>query len=330
MDTACARVLRIHPEPFVCVDELKIHRLLTRDPRSYLSFVQKTIESVARGRFGIVLPAKQVFTDTLGDFRLMPCVLTKDGKHFKTVKLIGTNLLQKKVPDQITVGKAFCLHPNENFITHIFDACLLTSARTGALAALAVKKMSPKAKTVGLIGSGRVGFFAAFYLSVLMPSASILIHDSDPQRAAWLSRALTARLKGKRVCASGLLSVKQCDSIILATPSKKPVLSAKNVRAKTLISLGADAVNQRELHDAWAMQADIYVDSKDAFKSGDLRAWVQKKVVSRHRVKHFFKIFLDRRNGNSRKKILISVGSGLLDNITIAYLLGQINGKKPF
>jgi len=73
-----------------------------------------------------------------GDFRVMPCVVRRGGRVRKTIKVVGTNLAQQVVPGQITVGKALALHPVENFVTDLFEACLLSSARTGACAALAL------------------------------------------------------------------------------------------------------------------------------------------------------------------------------------------------
>ena len=137
-------VLRIHPEPCVYVDDKSVHAILAADPPDYIAWVERGLMDIAAGRRSLELPSKQVFPDgdRRGDFRVMPCVVRDERSAMKTVKLVGTNIDQRKVPDQITVGKAFCLDPDENFVSHIIDACLLSSARTGVCAAIAVKQLA--------------------------------------------------------------------------------------------------------------------------------------------------------------------------------------------
>jgi hypothetical protein len=109
----------------------------------------------------------------------------------KTVKLVGTNVVQERLADQITVGRAFALHPQENFVTHSFAACLLSSARTGACAALAGERLAPRrTTTVSLIGAGRVGCYSALYLAALGGLERLHVHDRDGRRAEGLARAL--------------------------------------------------------------------------------------------------------------------------------------------
>ena len=71
MDELLARVLRIHPEPCEYIDELGVHQALTAAPRDYIAFVESKLEAISNGQVRLELPAKQIFHDGQGDFRVV-------------------------------------------------------------------------------------------------------------------------------------------------------------------------------------------------------------------------------------------------------------------
>jgi ornithine cyclodeaminase/alanine dehydrogenase-like protein (mu-crystallin family) len=317
-------ILRVHPEPYSYLDERTVHAALSADPVQYLAFLETEVTRAAQGRMSLDLPPKQLFTDpaTEGDFRVMPCVTRSDAGTLKTVKLVGTNTAQLQVPDQITVGKAFCLHPVENYVTHVIEACLLSSARTGACAAIVAGRLAPSRRKVTIIGAGRVGFYAALYLANLEGVEEFVVYDREPGRSAALAEAverITSRAVRCRVATDGPESA---DVVILATTSNAPILAAQEVTAGLVVSLGADTLSQRELHSSWAEAGDVYVDSLDSTEVGDLRAWLAEGVITRDRLVDLLGLFRKAARRDSRPtQIFISTGSALLDNLTIAYLL---------
>jgi ornithine cyclodeaminase/alanine dehydrogenase-like protein (mu-crystallin family) len=191
-------VLRVRSEPYRYWTEIEVHRALTRDAQGYFGFVLDALSELACGRATMELPAKQLFTDPgdAGDFRVMPCVVRRGGAAMKTVKLVGTNRLQRVVPGQITVGKALVLHPEENFITHILEACLLSSARTGLGAALAMHLLAGTTDSVAVIGSGRVGYYAAYFAAT---ACKPHLRSSSPARPPRPPAARRLRSPGFRV-----------------------------------------------------------------------------------------------------------------------------------
>ena len=326
-DELLRQVLRITPEPFVYFDEFQVHRILTRDPAEYLGFLHGQLGNIARGEAKLELPPKQIFNDPLddADFRVMPCVVRMGGAACKTVKIIGTNTLQERIPDQITVGKAFVIDSRENFISHIFEACLLSSARTGACAALAIKLLAPARNTLTVIGAGRVGYYAALYTASLGDVEVIRIADADHERAARTAALLAVQLCRPRVEAVSLESLPDTDIAILATTSREPLCRPQGWGAGLIISLGADTDNQRELAPEWVDRADIFVDTVDSARFGDLAAWLKAGLIAQETLVDLFDVL---RQGNlphsSRPRVFISTGSALFDNLTIAYILGQV------
>lgn len=324
-------ILRISPEPNRVVPEAEVHALLSDRPTQYLQFILDALHGIAAGRTQLELPPKQIFSDPGdgGDFRVMPCVTRTAARITKTVKLVGTNLRQRTVPDQITVGRAYALDPDENFITHSFEACLLSSARTGLCAALGRELLSRGEDSVGIIGAGRVGWYAGYYVCAVRPPRQVRIHDCDPQRATALAAQLQSRYPHVAVSAAGAVTVRDADTLILATTSREPLLHPQDTSARLIISLGADTDDQSELADDWAATARICVDTLDSARFGDLRRWMDKGLLEIGSMTDLFMLLRDFGATDvttiaARPAAFISTGSALFDNLTIAYLLERL------
>lgn len=321
------RVLRIAPEPFIYVDEYQVHEILTRQPGEYLSWLRAGLMEIATGHATLELPPKQVFHDPAddADFRVMPCVVRAGSAVCKTVKIIGTNTLQQQVPDQITVGKAFVIDPTENFVSHIFEACLLSSARTGACAALATELLAPEHGRLTVIGAGRVGYYAARYVAALGGVKGIRIADQDPSHARQTAALLSSQLPGIAVAAVAPAELPDTDVAILATTSREPFCRPPAWGAGLVISLGADTDSQRELAADWADKAEIFVDTRDSARFGDLASWLAAGLVNTDALTDLFDVL---RRGSmpvaSRPRIFVSTGSALFDNLTIDYVLDRM------
>lgn len=275
------------------------------------------VQAVANGTAQIDMPPKQIFADAdiEGDFRIMPCVLRWGKRHWKTVKVVGTNNAQRIVPDKITVGKALALHPVENFVTDIIDACILSSARTGACAAIGAHALNAPRSSVAIIGSGRVGFYSALYLCAQGGISKLAFHDAVAMRAANAARALASIFP---LIKFEVRSVDpDADLVIVATTSTQPLLHPDKTTARTVISLGADTDEQRELDPAWREAANLYVESVDSLRYGDLNHW----GVSVPEVTELSRLILSGKQGMRERSVFISTGSALFDNLAIGYLL---------
>ena len=257
--------LRVHHEPFEYVNERAVHDALVTRPLAYLDYLHDSLTAIASGRIVVEQPPKQVFADVVndhgptsagGDFRVMPCIVRRESRVWKTVKVVGTNVVQKTVPDQITVGKALCLDAAENHITHIIEACLLSSARTGACAAIAVKQLAVSRRRVLVVGAGRVGSYAAFYVSALQGVEEItfvdLLHDRAEAAAALATRRSRAQRSSAPVRVGSSI---EADAVIVATTAQMPIVAPAATQARLVVSVGADAPLQHELSREWAAVA---------------------------------------------------------------------------
>lgn len=309
--------VRVHEEPWEHLDDLEVHARLTAHPVAYLAHLRKRLLQLAWGTRALDLRTKRIFDDGRGDFRVMPCLTGSGTSAVKTVKIVGTNLEQRRVPDQITVGKAVRLDPVENFVTHVFDACLLSSARTGACATIALQLLMSAPQRVAIVGAGRVGVYTGIYLDATWPGIRIVYLDSQPGRAARTAAALTAG--GADAVAGDREDLAQVDAVVLATSSRVPILTPLGTSARCVISVGADSPDQHELSADWIGEADIFIDSKDAREVGDVRAWLEREAFD-HELPDLLALVRDPRP-DRRRSVFISTGSALFDNLTIEYLL---------
>lgn len=327
IDPLSARVLCIHPEPYEYITDAEVHSALTAEPAEYLSFLERMLKSVAHGQASMEHPSKLIFKDDhgKGDFRVMPCVVRGEGEAIKTVKIAGTNRAGTAVPAQATVGKAFRLHPEDNYITHIYEACLLSSARTGACAAIALKHLAPSRRKITIIGAGRVAYYTALYTSIQGGVEEIAFRARHAERAQAIVKWASRRFKGISCRVGTQDDLRRNDVAVFATISTVPLCHPDDVEAGLIISLGADAEELHELDSSWAFRADVYVDMLDSIHVGDLRAWIAEGVISSAEIIPLLRLLKEGPKDSGRTRVFISTGSAMFDSLTIAYLLHRAN-----
>lgn len=317
------RILRTAAEPCMVITDRNVHHRLTRDPQGYFRHMQEGLQAIASGKITVEMPPKQLFADpgASSDFRVMSCVTRSATRTIKTVKLVGTNTLQRTIPDQITVGKALVIDPLENYVTHIVDACLLSSARTGLCAALAIRLLATRHDRITVIGSGRVGYYAAFYAAAVCGIRQVVFADENTRKAVDAAAALGAHFPELKCRTMPLAQLPPTDVVVLATTSAQPVCSPPAWNACLVISLGADIDQQSELDASWAAAADVYIDTMDTTRFGDLKAWIAQGKLHPEAIKEFITVIKGGAAVGDRCKLFVSTGSALFDNLTLDYLL---------
>ena len=292
-------------------------KILDRNPTGFMRFVFGEADAVQDGRLKVQITPKQVFTDKHGDFRVMPCVLEGSGWPRKTVKVIGSNYLQKTVP-QVSPGKLLVLDPVENYCAWSIDACVISSARTGVLPAVIVRQIQPGAKTAWVSGAGRVGYYSAVYLGYLESVEKIYVSDARRERAIETIHDLRA----SKIPCEFLVGDNEewplvpCDVLVLATDSRAPVFY-EDGQTRLVVSLGADAMGLREV-DISAAGRKIIIDTPDAVHLGDLPAW---QAESNGQVTIEATLWwAGRKEPDPQHTVVCSTGSAIMDNIAAGFV----------
>jgi ornithine cyclodeaminase/alanine dehydrogenase-like protein (mu-crystallin family) len=155
----------------------------------------------------------------------------------------------------------------------------VTALRTGAIAAVAAAALArPEAQTVGIIGCGLHGSWAARCLAAAGYGPGVC-YDADPDRAAALAGALDWD-PGSRE------SALRCAIVCCVTPGHTPVIDAGDLRPGLHLNmLGADGPGKAEATVGAVGSCALFCDEwEQASHGGELTAAVQAGVVDRSRV----------------------------------------------
>ena len=200
--------------------------------------------------------------------------------------LIGSDVLGVKL-----VGSVFATpgHKNTTCMMMIWDARdlrvrgliaadRLNEHRTAAGFASATRQLArPDAHTHLVIGAGKLAFTAALYICRVRPVKRVLLASRSPEKVALLAARLRLepQLSGVDVVHDIPLgaAVEQADIITTVTTSVTPVFDGRGVRPGTHVNLGgAGRAHEREMDDAVAARAIIWMDSAEACRqrTGDI------------------------------------------------------------
>jgi ornithine cyclodeaminase/alanine dehydrogenase-like protein (mu-crystallin family) len=172
----------------------------------------------------------------------------------------------------------------------LLDAGALTCQRTGAIAALAIDRLSASGlDRIGLVGCGEQGAWAMICAASIRPLREVLcVSRSDAAFARFL--AMVARyaptLNVERVNTPGDLAHLSC--VVTATTSSAPVVPDEDqwLAGKLLVSIGSYRPEMRELPlRASALAGAIIVDSPDAAREvGDVILPLESGTIAPNRV----------------------------------------------
>jgi len=167
-----------------------------------------------------------------------------------------------------------------------------------------------------------VGFYGAAALCALGGVASMEIIDPVPNRADALARHLASRNIGTHF-SSPVETHGAADVVVLATTSTIPFCRPPAGNAGLVVSVGADTDFQRELDAEWANRAELYVDTLDSARFGDLHQWLAEGRIRREALKDIFDA-LRRKPVAGKPVLFVSTGSALFDNLTMAYVADRL------
>ena len=153
----------------------------------------------------------------------------------------------------------------------IIEAGLMTALRTGAIAAVAAKRLNPhQSVTLSVLGVGPVGLESARALLRILDVVESRLWSRN-QTSLITAANLLAGLAKTVTCETTHEAVRGANIIVTATPSLTPILKAEGLEPDTLIlAMGADTVGKRELDSLVLDNADVVADAAvDALRVGE-------------------------------------------------------------
>ncbi|MFG1910928.1 ornithine cyclodeaminase family protein [Kribbella sp. NPDC048928] len=154
-----------------------------------------------------------------------------------------------------------CLHDlTDGTLLALLDSATITAWRTGLAAALATDALAGPATSVGVVGAGAQTAMVIAGLAVLRKIEQLVVYDLDPERAA---EFLVQQGIPGTVANSPQEVAAAADIVVLATWSRRPLLTAADVRpGQHFTTLGADEPGKVELSADLLSAARVVVDDR--------------------------------------------------------------------
>ncbi|MBW2514065.1 MAG: cyclodeaminase [Deltaproteobacteria bacterium] len=167
----------------------------------------------------------------------------------------------------------------------LLDNAYLTDVRTGAAGAVAARYLAPQAiQTAGVVGTGAQGRYQIQGLMCVRKFDRLLAFDLDKERLAKYVREMEKALRLPVIAADSVEQlVKQSQTVVTCTPSRKPYLEAAWIHPGLhLTCMGADLPEKRELMPEVLGRINLLsCDRKSqCFKMGELHHGLEAGVIS--------------------------------------------------
>jgi alanine dehydrogenase len=162
-------------------------------------------------------------------------------------------------------------------------ATYLTSMRTGAAGAVAARTLARQnSQVVGIIGAGVQARTQLLGLSRHFRIEHVIVSDSSLERAQSFRDDVRPYLDCDCLTTTSPKDACQCDILVTTTPSRRPVVQDKWIRAGTHINaIGADARGKQELESSLTKRAKVVVDDlTQAVHSGEVNVPISEGVLA--------------------------------------------------
>lgn len=208
-----------------------------------------------------------------GIFGVMPAFISEPAVlGTKLVTVFGRNAVFGLPTHLATI---VLLDPDTGELLAVMDGRYITEARTAAVSAVATQLLArADAGILAIIGSGVQARSHLEALTRVRTLRQVRVWSPSAERRATFVREMKKHTTGKLTeVASAREATEGADLIVLATSSKKPVVSSEWVSAGAHIcAVGACRPDEREMDTALVSRARVFVDSKTgAFaEAGDI------------------------------------------------------------
>lgn len=317
-------LLRLVEEPRQHLAEADVHKRLMEHASEAFDHLASFYHAWSDGQCTVTNPSKLLYETAgiKGDYRVMPCIIAGFAPEaIHIVKIIGTNEENQVVLDKICVGLAVKLHPFDYFVEYTFDVCALSSFRTALISVFASSLWDTDLsnRSLGVIGTGRIGFYTSYLLYSRFGVRTLRISDRSAKSVRNFMEL--ARLYMPDLCVEVLLTedlLSSVEGVYLATTSPEPVIKKPYENLCFISSVGADANNLSEVVFEAISDFTIVVDNQQSSHYADLARWKQNGKL---KVEDLIELpTLLKTSAVLGKMIFISTGIAVQDALIIDFL----------
>jgi len=298
----------------------------------------KTIEKAfkAYGLGQTDMPAKSYLTFKKGDLRSMPAYIHGQGFDIAGIKSVNVHP-ENAMHNLPTVMAVIILNdPKTGFPLAILDGTYLTSIRTGAAGALAVKLLSRKnAKIAGFVGCGVQARAQLMCILEVRKIKTVKIWQFGPKDTYapkfrdWVEKTY----KIETIISPAIDEVTtSVDILITTTPSRTPLVN-KVSPGTHINAVGADAQGKQEINPNILKQAKVVIDDwAQASHSGEINVPFSKKIITQKDIyASLGEIAAGKEKGRtSDEEITLFDSTGLaIQDVSCAYTVYKTLKDKP-
>jgi len=268
----------------------------------------------SRGKAVIPPVAEMLFDNPPGDVHIKYGYLLDD--DYYVIKIASGFYDNPKLGLSSSNGMMLLFSKKTGEIKSILlDEGYLTNIRTAAAGAIAAKYLAPKyIECVGMVGAGIQGKLQLKYLKSVTNCRDIIVWGTNDKELKIYKKEM--ELIGYRIKTTKNIDEieRKCNLIITVTPSKKPLLRARNIgKGVHITAVGSDTPEKQELDSTILDKADIVVaDSlKQCMERGEIFHAVKNNLISLDKPVELGNIIFGKNPGRTNE-----------DQITVADLTG--------
>ncbi len=146
-------------------------------------------------------------------------------------------------------------------VCFLMDEGYLTEVRTAAAGTVVAKYLAPKdVERIGIVGAGTQGRMQLLYLASIIPCRDVIVWGLNQEELNAYKDDIEPHGYTVQTTLDTADVAATCNLIVMATPSKSPLLSVDQIREGTHITaMGSDTADKQELDGRILEKADVVV-----------------------------------------------------------------------
>lgn len=251
------------------------------DMSSVMQVVEQAFRQHGFGRVQMPPKSYLYYTAYNGDLRTMPAYLEEE--NITGVKIVNVHPGNPARGLPTVMALIVLISPETGAPIAVMDGTYLTDVRTGAAGGIAAKYLARKdSKVIGLVGAGNQAKTQLEALCEIFEPGLVRVTSRTKESSEQLIREMAGITPCEIHYEDSIEKVCDCDILVTATPTRKPIVKAQWIKEGTHINaIGADAIGKEELDPELLIRSKIIVDDMvQAHHSGEVNVPLSKHYIS--------------------------------------------------